>query len=459
MPDLLIQTTASPRVLSVTEITKTVRELLEGVIGEVWVEGEICNYRKQSSGHQYFTLKDEKCQLPCVSFFRPGLRHATIPLSDGMLVHVRGAMTVYEARGQYQMNVSLVQAAGAGLLAAKFEALKRKLAAEGLFEMARKRPIPKFPRTVGIVTSPTGAAVRDMLNILQRRAPWVRILINPVRVQGTGAAAEIAAAIREFNSGELPCPPVDVIVVARGGGSAEDLWEFNEEAVARAIFASEIPVVSAVGHEIDFTISDFVADLRAPTPSAAAELIVPDAADLSHRFGRLQVALERCARELVAQQRSQLAYLSRNVLFREPQTRLDALRQTLDLATESLERAVSDSLADKQRQIATLHATLREHRPDQLLTMKRHQLEGGADRLRRSFAQQMETLRKRLEHGANLLRILGPQSTLARGYSITRLASGELVRSVEQAGEGVELVTQLQDGEVRSRTLPPPPAE
>ncbi|MEI6349959.1 MAG: exodeoxyribonuclease VII large subunit [Verrucomicrobiota bacterium] len=449
MPDLPLSPPFAPKVLSVTEITRNVRELMEGIIGEVWVEGEICNYRKQSSGHQYFTLKDDRCQLPCVSFYRPGLRHATVPLAEGMLVHVRGLMTVYEARGQYQLNVSLVQVAGAGLLQAKFDALKRKLAGEGLFETARKRALPPFPRAIGIVTSPTGAAIQDMLNILHRRAPWIRILINPVRVQGAGAAAEIAAAIWEFNSGTLP--DVDVIVVARGGGSAEDLWEFNEESVARAIYASDIPVVSAVGHEIDFTISDFVADLRAPTPSAAAELVAPDSTDLARRFEHLRNVLDRTVRGNVGNWRAQLSFVERSVLFREPKARLDRLAQQIDMASDALGRASADRLAEGTRRLAGLQSALREHRPDQLLQMRRHQLEASAERLRRGFAQGSEALHRRLEHAGSLLRILGPQATLGRGYSITRTADGEIVRSVEQAPAGIDLVTQLADGQVRSK--------
>jgi len=438
-----------PRVLSVTEITRSMRELIEGMLGEVWVEGEVCNHRRQASGHQYFTLKDDRCQLPCVLFYRPGLRHASIPLSDGMLVHVRGLMTVYEARGQYQMNVSLVQAAGEGLLAAKFEALKRKLAAEGLFDEERKRPLPRFPKAVGIVTSPTGAAVRDMIQILHRRAPWVRIVINPVRVQGSGAASEIAAAVAEFNTGALP--PVEVIVVARGGGSAEDLWEFNEEAVARAIAASEIPVVSAVGHEIDFSIADFVADLRAPTPSAAAELIAPDTAELQRRFSQIAVLLERRARDAVAQEQARLGFISRSALFREPKARIEELMQELDHASAALGRSLNDRLTADRQRLEALAARVREHRPDQLLAIRRHELEALAVSLRRSFGNRLEAERRRMEHAGNLLRVLGPQATLGRGFSITRTVEGEIVRSIKQATPGSALVTQLADGEVRSR--------
>lgn len=444
--------TAKPHVHSVTEITRSVRELVEGVIGEVWVEGEIGNLRRQASGHQYFTLKDDRCQLPCVLFHRPGLRHATIPLSDGMLIHARGMMTVYEARGQYQLNVSLVQAAGEGLLAAKFEALKRKLAADGLFEMARKRQLPRFPRRIGIVTSPTGAAVRDMIQILHRRAPWIPLLIAPVRVQGSGAAAEIAAAVAAFNDGTLP--PVDVIVVARGGGSAEDLWEFNEEIVARAIYASAVPVVSAIGHEIDFSIADFVADLRAPTPSAAAELIAPDSAELSRRLEHLSGALGRRVRETLQQERRKLELLSRSSLFREPRLRLNALAQDLDTTAEALSEAAHGALATLQQRLETRKGALRQFRPDQLLAMSRHQLDGLSGRLSHQLEAHLQQRRHELERLQTMLRLLGPQATLARGYSITRLENGEIVRSAHGIPAGTRLQTQLPDGVVESQTTP-----
>ena len=249
----------------------------------MWVQGEISNYKLHPSGHQYFTLKDQRAQISCV-IWRDTMAPLRQPLADGAQVQVYGTVTVFEAQGKYQLRVEILQPRGVGLLQAKFEALKRKLEAEGLFAPERKRPLPKFSRRIGIVTSPSGAAIRDMLNVLRRRAPWLQILINPVRVQGTGAAQEIAVAIRELATPNEVFPPVDLIVVTRGGGSIEDLWEFNEEIVARAIFHSAVPIVSAVGHEIDFTICDFVADLRAPTPSAAAELIVPDIIDLQHRI-------------------------------------------------------------------------------------------------------------------------------------------------------------------------------
>src|SRR5436309_8287756 len=288
------------KVYTVGELTRQIRGILETKFGAVWVQGEISNYKLHPSGHQYFTLKDARAQIACV-IFRNAMPPLRTPLADGAQVQVYGTVTVFEARGQYQLNVQILQPRGVGLLQAKFEALKRKLDAEGLFDAARKRVLPKFPRRIGIVTSPSGAAIRDTLNVLRRRAPWLQILVNPVRVQGIGAATEIAVAIRELATPNVSWAPVDLIVVTRGGGSIEDLWEFNEEIVARAIFHSEIPIVSAVGHEIDFTISDFVADLRAQTPSAAAELIVPDSADLLRRVNELRNCLGKCLTNFLQQ--------------------------------------------------------------------------------------------------------------------------------------------------------------
>src|SRR5438067_11898841 len=274
------------KVFTVGELTRQIRSTLETKFRAVWVQGEISNYKLHPSGHQYFTLKDQRAQIACV-IWRDTMASPRQPIVDGSQVQVYGTVTVFEARGQYQLNVQILQLRGVGLLQVKFEALKRKLEAEGLFAPGRKRPLPKFPRRIGIVTSPSGAAIRDMLNVLQRRAPWLEILINPVRVQGAGAASEIAVAIRELATLNVLWPPVDLIIVARGGGSMEDLWAFNEEIVARVIADVDVTIISAIGHEIDFTICDFVSDLRTPTPSAAAELIVPDIIDLRRRIDEL----------------------------------------------------------------------------------------------------------------------------------------------------------------------------
>lgn len=440
-----------PRVLTVSELTRSVRSALEAQIGVVWVEGEISNYRKQPSGHQYFTLKDAQSQVACVWFARAGLRLKQTALADGMQVQVRGALTVYEARGQYQLNVQAVQAGGAGLLQAKFEALKRKLEAEGLFEAERKRPLPAFPATIGIVTSPTGAALRDVLNILARRAPWVRAVISPVRVQGDGAAEEIAAAIAELNRfEEFGLPPVDVILVGRGGGSVEDLWEFNEEVVARAIAASAIPVVSAVGHEIDFTIADFAADLRAPTPSAAAELLVPDTGTVLQQLARLGGQLQRAVAGLLVREKSRLDFLVRSALFREPGKRLSEAAQRTDLTAEALRRALQMRVDAGGQRVAALRAALRQHRPDQLVALRRLRFEGVrlqlADRLRLGLKER----RAHFERLSRVLNLLAPEAMLARGYSMTMTADGKIVSSVADVSPQMKIVTRLCDGSIRS---------
>ncbi len=424
----------APRVLSVSALTRLVRATLEDTVGLVWVEGEVSNYRKQPSGHQYFTLKDAQSQVACVWFARGGLRVKQMALSDGMQVQVRGALTVYDARGQYQLNVQLVQAAGAGLLQAKFEALKRQLDAEGLFDPARKRPLPRFPSVVALVTSPTGAAVRDMLNILARRAPWVRVVISPVRVQGQGAAQEIAAALAELNrlieSGVLP---IEVIVVGRGGGSIEDLWEFNEEIVARAIVQSAVPVVSAVGHEIDFTIADFAADLRAATPSAAAELIVPDGDELQRYFAAMRNRLQRAAAGLLFQERNRLAYLTRSASPQGLTRRLREWAQRIDMTGEMLHRSVEDGRLKLERHLAELRARLRQHLPDQRVALHRHQLAATLARLRKCVPAQLLAQRQRFAQVASLLQALSPEATLARGFSVTTAADGKIVHSIQDA--------------------------
>jgi len=451
LPGFAPRAAPEPHVFSVTELTRAVRTALEEGIGSVWVVGEISNYRKQASGHQYFTLKDASSQLTCVLFARAGMWRKQVVLADGMQVQVRGTLTVYEARGQYQLNVQIVQAAGAGLLQAKFDALKRKLEAEGLFDAERKRELPVFPDTVALVTSPTGAALRDMLTIFSRRAPWLRVIVSPVRVQGAGAAAEIASAIAELNRWENNgLPRADVIVVSRGGGSIEDLWEFNEEAVARAVFASGIPVVSAVGHEIDFTICDFVADLRAPTPSAAAELVAPDSADLTRRLGQWTTRIQREAAAFVARERRRLANLASGALVRKPRTRLDAAAQAIDLASERLHRAAREQVRAASTRLAEAVSALRQHRPDAQVKLCRERAATLGARLGEALPRRLERLHQRLERGAEVLRLLSPEAILARGYSITRLVDGRVVKSVKEVAPGSRLTTRVSDGEVPS---------
>src|SRR6266487_4295040 len=419
----------SSKVFSVSELTRSIRGVLETKFGAVWVQGEISNYKLHPSGHQYFTLKDQRAQLACV-IWRDTMLPPRQPLIDGAQVQAYGTVTVFEARGQYQFNVQILQPRGVGLLQAKFEALKGKLEAEGLFAPERKRPLPKFPRRIGIVTSPTGAAIRDMLNVLRRRAPWLQILINPVRVQGTGAAQEIAVAIREFAMSNEAFAPLDLIVVTRGGGSIEDLWEFNEEIVARAIFNSAVPIVSAVGHEIDFTICDFVADLRAPTPSAAAELIVPDIIDLQRR-------IDGCARGLVRQ------LLNR---VRDAQQRLDHGRETL-------QRCLAHKIDSYKRGLLHITAALQARSPARELMIRRNHFADLHRRLVTSPGRLLENARHRFRHIEGILRVLGPDATLRRGYSITTDERGKVIRTIATVHPRMKIRTRVSDGEFGSEIL------
>src|SRR5438132_307982 len=414
------------KVFTVSELTRSIRSTLETKFGSVWVQGEISNYKLHPSGHQYFTLKDQRAQISCV-IWRDTIAPPRHALVDGAQVQVYGTVTVFEARGQYQLNVHILQSRGVGLLQAKFEALKRKLEAEGLFAPERKRPLPKFPRRIGIVTSPSSAAIRDMLNVLSRRAPWLQILINPVRVQGTGAAQEIAVAIRELAAPNERFVPLDLIVITRGGGSIEDLWEFNEEIVARAIFHSAVPIVSAVGHEIDFTICDFVADLRAPTPSAAAELIVPNVIDLQRQ-------IDRCA----------------HALGHQLLNRVRDAQQRLDHARETLQRCLAHKIDSYKRSLLHITAALRARSPARELITRRNRF---GDLHRRFVAcppRLLENATNRFKRTEGILRVLGPDATLRRGYSITMNERGKIVRTIAAVRPNMKIRTRVSDGEFSS---------
>src|SRR6202171_6440406 len=414
------------KVFTVAELTRQIRGTLETKFGAVWVQGEISNYKLHPSGHQYFTLKDQRAQIACV-IFRNTMPPFRQPLVDGAQVQVYGNISVFEARGQYQLSVQILQPRGLGVLQAKFEALKRKLDAEGLFSAERKRALPKFPRRIGIVTSPSGAAIRDMLNVLKRRAPWLQILISPVRVQGIGAAAEIAVAIRELAAPNENWAMVDLIVVARGGGSIEDLWEFNEEIVARTITDVAIPIVSAIGHEIDFTIADFVADLRAPTPSAAAELIVPDIVDLGRQMDAFARGL---GRELI--------------------NRMRDAQQRLDHAREILRRGLGHKIDNYRRGLTHALATLQARSPLRELMLRRNRFGDLQRRFVELPARALENARHRFQKIEGILRVLGPEATLRRGYSITRNERGELIRTVVAVRPKMKIRTRVSDGEFES---------
>jgi exodeoxyribonuclease VII large subunit len=437
------------KILTVAELTRSIRGILETRFGTVWVQGEVSNYKLHPSGHQYFTLKDQRAQIACV-IFRNAMAPLRVPLTDGAQVQVYGSVSVFEARGQYQLSVQIVQTRGAGLLQAKFEALKRKLEAEGLFDATRKRALPKFPAHIGIITSPSGAAIRDILNVLRRRAPGVHILISPVRVQGIGAAAEIATAIREFSAPNESWPALDLIILARGGGSIEDLWEFNEEIVARAIFHCAIPIVSAIGHEIDFTIADFVADLRAPTPSAAAELVVPDFAEVNRRVDELAMCLDRCLRNFLIHQQTRLRFLSERALSRELVKRIRDAQQQIDFTRENLRRGVRQRIGETRARLANFASLIKSRNPQREVIALRKGFSDLQKRFGALAPRSLDHARQRFSRVEGILTALGPESTLRRGYSITTDAQGNIVHTVKLVRPKMKIRTRVSDGEFDS---------
>ena len=468
----LFPTEQTRRVLSVSELTTQVKRLLEKQIGSVWVSGEITNLRAQSSGHIYFTLKDGAAQLSCVLFRNESVPHREL-LQDGQKVLVQGEITVYEARGQYQMLVRAVELQGVGALQLKFEQLKQKLASEGLFAQERKRPLPRYPQRIGIVTSPTGAAIRDVLHVIERRNPALEIILAPCRVQGDGAAREIAEAIRslnEFNAGvqasacpgteaegnklklELQQGRLDLILVTRGGGSLEDLWAFNEEAVARAIFESAIPVVSAVGHEIDFTISDFVADFRAATPSAAAEIITEGMFASREFVGSAMDTMNFRAQQALAHAREDFENISHRAARVHPQRWLHEQAQRLDDLLSSLVRCAKQGTRERQVTANNLTARVLRVRPTQLVKQRREELRLATRQLREMGRHQLANARNLFATQDARLRLLGPEQVLSRGYSITTdAATGEILRDAKRVKAGQRLMTRLKSGEVVSR--------
>lgn len=451
----LFPTEQTRRVLSVSELTTQVKRLLEKQIGSIWVSGEITNLRAQSSGHIYFTLKDAAAQLSCVLFRKESVPHREL-LQDGQKVLVQGDVTVYEARGQYQLLVRAVELQGVGALQFKFEQLKQRLAAEGLFAPERKRPLPPYPQRIGLVTSPTGAAIRDVLHVVQRRNPGLEIILVPCRVQGEGAANEIAAAIRllnEFNSALRPPPPaLDLILITRGGGSLEDLWAFNEEAVARAIVESALPVVSAVGHEIDFTIADFVADVRAATPSAAAEILTESVFASRQFVAEAAAVMNFRVRQRLAREQEDFQSVTERMRRAHPRRRLDELTQRLDDLQGGLLRSAKQGVRGQRVAWQNLATRLMRVRPGQLLKERHERLRVAVRQLREDTRHHLQNARNRFSTLAARLQLLGPEQVLARGYSITMdAATGEVLRDAKAVRRGQRLRTRLRLGEVVSR--------
>jgi exodeoxyribonuclease VII large subunit len=463
------------RVLTVGELTEQIRRLLEKQIGQVWVTGEVTNLRAQSSGHIYFTLKDAHAHLACVLFSRERVSHREL-LTDGQKVLLQGDVSVYEARGQYQLIVRAVELQGVGALQIAFEKLKQKLASEGLFAPERKRSLPRYPQRIGLVTSPTGAAIRDVLHVVQRRNPSLRIILAPCRVQGDGAAQEIAEAIRllnEFNVGVqasacsdagversklkpgLRPDGLDLILVTRGGGSLEDLWAFNEEAVARAIFESALPVVSAVGHEIDFTISDFVADVRVATPSAAAEIITEDVFAICEFVADVSSLMRRHVHQQLGRAGEDFKQILHRLNLARPRRRLNESLQRLDDLQAGLSRCARQTTKERRVEWVGLAGRLVQMRPARWLKLRDELLLHLGQKLVKAFIMSVLHLTHRLDGLSSRLKLLGPEQVLSRGYSITMdAASGKVLRDSKEVRAGQRLKTRLEKGEVRSRSEP-----
>ncbi|MDA7499798.1 exodeoxyribonuclease VII large subunit, partial [Akkermansiaceae bacterium] len=356
------------KAISVTQLARRIRNLLEIQIGEVWVEGEVSNLRKQGSGHWYFSLKDQSSQISC-AMFGARRRAGNEVIEDGAKLQIFGEASFYEARGSTQLIVKKAQAVGVGDLQARFEALKKKLDREGLFSQERKNSLPSFPMVVGIVTSATGAALQDMKNVLLRRAPWLTVVLFSTAVQGRGAERGIARAVRQAGQigDDSSIPRPEVLIVARGGGSLEDLWNFNQEVVARAISDCPMPVISAVGHEIDFTIADFVADLRAPTPSAAAELVVPDQAELRERLVNLESRLKRVVEGRLDRLADHLDYCERSIFSQSPERKLQYQLFHIEGLRKAFNNAIESSLKDRERLIDNYHNNWDHYHPREIL--------------------------------------------------------------------------------------------
>lgn len=434
------------RIWPVRKLVEHVCEQVEQEFGDIWVEGEISNCRPAPSGHLYFTLKDTEAQLPVVLFRRQALLLRFKP-QDGLHVLVRGRVSVYAQRGQLQLVGEMIEPVGAGSLQLAFEQLKERLKAEGLFDAARKRPLPAFPGSVGIVTSPTGAVIRDFLNIVGRRHAGLTVIVCAAAVQGESAAGEVEAALAQLNASGL----VDLIVIARGGGSLEDLSAFNSELVARAIIASKLPVVSAIGHETDFTIADFVADLRAPTPSAAAELIT----DAQHRVAeRLELQtnrLERATRFQLLHARQRVENIPLGRAERRTTAMLHKLSQQLDDFGFRIEASISGLVRGRQREIDELVADVLHHEPRQMLARMRERLGVGETRLERSLERTMRRWTARIEALDGRLRSLSPLAVLERGYGLVLGEDGTVIRSITQVAQGDRMRTRLSDGEFSSK--------
>lgn len=439
--NLPTSTSTRPSALSVSELTRQVRHLLEVSFLQVYVEGEISGLSRPSSGHWYFSIKDAKSQVKC-AMFRPRNQHMRVPPKDGDQVMLRAKVSLYEARGDFQLIVDAIEPAGLGALQRAFDELKLRLQAEGLFEEIHKKPLPTIPRHIGVVTSATGAAIHDVLSVLKRRFPGIPVSLYAASVQGRQAAGEIVSAI-ELANRHGTC---DVLIVGRGGGSMEDLWPFNEESVARAIFASAIPIVSAVGHEVDFTIADFVADLRAPTPSAAAEKLSPNRQDWLDALARLEERLILAGGRRLRTLQDNLDKLRR--CLRDPRSQLQDKAQRMDELDQRLQVAMQVQLRRHTDRFCQVQARMAAQSPQRLIAPASQRVDLLSTRLSAALAQKLERITQRFELAGSKLHLVSPLATLSRGYAIIGSESSPVLRRANEAQPGDRVTARLARGQL-----------
>jgi len=429
------------QIFSVSQLNRSVRHMLETQLPMLWVEGEISNFARPGSGHWYLTLKDDQAQVRCAMFRNVNQRVRFQP-SNGTQVLVRCRAGLFEGRGEYQLIIEHMEEAGFGALQRQFDQLKQKLSAEGLFDTEHKKPMPNSVSHIGVITSATGAAVRDILSVLNRRFPAIKVSIFPTAVQGAAAAPQIVEAIANANHQGL----CDALIVGRGGGSLEDLWTFNEEIVARAIFASNIPIVSAVGHEVDFTIADFVADLRAPTPSAAAELLSPDGEEMFNQFTGLEILLKEALGRKIRQLEQRTDYLQKRL--QHPGRKLQEQSKHLNHLRIRLERVIKNLLQQQRAHMESLQNQLVAESPRQGIGQRQKQVNQTIRQMMRAVSRQIERKQLKTDQAMHLLDTVSPLKTLGRGYSIIRDKNNAVINSVAAVSAGDNLKSQLADGEI-----------
>jgi len=439
--------TSNRTILNVSELNAEVNQLLTRGFPLLWVEGEISNLVRPASGHLYFTLKDNKSQIRSAMFRNRNMK-LTIQPENGMKVLVRGRVGLYEPRGDYQLIAEHMEDAGVGQLQRQFEALKQKLADAGLFAEEHKKKFPEYPKRIGVITSPTGAAVRDILQVLSRRSPHTPVLIYPVSVQGEASKTQIETAIRRANI-DKTC---DVLILARGGGSIEDLWSFNEENVAKAIYNSEIPIACGVGHEIDFTIADFVADLRAPTPSAAAELITPDRNQLLTDIIQTQLWMTQTIKQNIKQKRQRLEWIDARLQLQKPSNKIQQQAQRLDELNIRLQQKMTSLLRDKKTQTNNLNSRLKSNTPSRKLAEQEQAFSHFSARLHQSINKKIQQEQSNFKIQVAMLDSISPLKTLERGYSIIKDSdSGDLITSTAKLKPKQKIVIKLKDGEASAQ--------